>query len=99
MKYPTGQNITYTAVAKTDGYVSGDHSYLWQFDDSTTAATASTSKSWSTAATHRATVTATNTITGGTDSAFVDVVVRNIGNWIGNGTATPNRPWFFVNIS
>lgn len=92
MKYPTGQNITYTASARTNGFLSGDHSYLWQFDDSTTAATASTTKAWSTPGIHRATVTATNTTTSGTASAFKDVEVGSITNWVGSGL-TANRAW------
>lgn len=95
MKYPTGQSITYTASAKTDGYVSGDHTYLWQFDDSTSAATASTSKAWSTGGIHRATVTATNTTTSGTASAFKDVEVGSITSWVGSGL-TANRAWATV---
>lgn len=49
--------------------MSGDHTVTWAFSDSTTASGASVSKSWSTEGFHTATVTATNTTTGGTASA------------------------------
>lgn len=75
--YPVGENVTYTALAKTDGYVSGDHTYSWSFDDSTTASGASVGKAWSTEGPHLATVIATNTQTGGTASATKSINVSS----------------------
>lgn len=75
--YPAGENVTYTAIAKTDGYVSGDHTYAWSFDDSTSASGASVAKAWATEGLHTATVTATNTTTGGTASAMKAISVAS----------------------
>lgn len=77
MSYPTGMGITYTAVATSQGYLPGDHSYSWSFDDSTTASGATTSKTWNTTGDHSATVTATNTVTGVTATASKTIALSD----------------------
>jgi hypothetical protein len=66
---------TYTALPVTDGYVSGDHTVAWAFDDATSATGLTTSKSWASVGTHLATATATNTVTKGTGVAEKSVIV------------------------
>lgn len=73
MSYPINQPITYTAIASTQGAPSNTFAYAWTFDDSTTASTASTAKTWTTAANHLATVTATDNITGATATASKNI--------------------------
>jgi hypothetical protein len=69
MSYPINQAITYTAVAATQGQPGDAFTYAWAFDDNTTANTASAPKTWTTTGPHFATVTATDTVTGGSGQA------------------------------
>jgi hypothetical protein len=92
MSYPTNQAITYTAVAAAQGQPSDTFSYAWTFDDNTTANTASTSKTWTTAGVHSATVTATDTTTLGTATA--SKAVRIATSWT---TDTPVIPAYSGN--
>ena len=92
--YLTGVPVTYTAVARTDGYTAGNHTYAWQFDDSTTASGASTNKTWSTTGLHTAVVTATNSITGGTATDQKTIKVRSVPTtWISSNTFSPILPY------
>lgn len=77
MSHPINQPITYTALASTQGSPSNTFAYAWAFDDNTTATTASTAKTWSTAANHLATVTATDNVTGGSAAASKNIVTTD----------------------
>ena len=87
MSYPINQPITYTAVASTQGQQSNTFNYAWAFDDSTTASAASTAKTWATAGNHLATVTATDTTTLGTATAYKTISVSDwsIFGWTSSG--------------
>jgi hypothetical protein len=93
MSYPINQPIKYTAVAATQGRPLDTFSYAWTFDDNTTANTASTSKTWTTAGVHSATVTATDTTTLGTATA--SKAVRIAISWT---TDTPVIPAYSGNF-
>lgn len=65
MIYPTNYDITYTALAATEGLPNDTFSYAWTFDDNTVGAGNTLSKSWATDGNHLATVLATDNQTGG----------------------------------
>lgn len=75
MTYYVSVPVTYTAAPATPGYVAGDHTVSWSFDDGTVGSGASVSKTWASAAAHVATVTATNNTTGGSNTATKSVTV------------------------
>ena len=77
MSYPINQPITYTAVAVTTGFPSNSFTYAWTFDDVTSATGATYAKTWTSAASHLATVIATDTVTGGTATATKTIVVKD----------------------
>ena len=84
MSYPINQPITYTAVASTQGQPSDTFTYAWAFDDTTTANTATTNKTWASTGSHLATVTATDTITGGsaTASKYISCKDWSLLTWV-----------------
>ena len=77
MSYPINQPITYTAVASTQGAPSNAFTYAWAFDDGGTANTASATHTWTTTGNHLATVTATDTTTGGTATASKTISIMS----------------------
>lgn len=87
MSYPINQPITYTAVAATQGQPSNTFTYAWAFDDTTTANTASTNKTWTTIGNHLATVTATDTTTLGTAVATKTISCKDWTQlaWVSTG--------------
>lgn len=74
----TGQTVTFQALASTPGFSESAHSYSWNVDG-TISGTNPTTASFATSGLHPATVTATNTITGGTATARTDVEVIDNG--------------------
>lgn len=76
MSYPINQAITYAATPATNGYLVGDHTVSWAFDDGTTANGLTTNKTWSTSGLKTAIATATNTITGAlaTDGKTINIM-------------------------
>lgn len=96
MSFPSGTNITYTALAATQGYLAADHTITWTFDDSTTQTGASVSKNWATIGDHTANVLATNDKTGGTAVASKTVTVKNPPNTFGS-TFTKTKAYYANN--
>lgn len=77
--YLVGETITFEAAANTDGYLETDHSYSWSIDGSTYASNPQV-HSFSATGSYTSSVTATNTVTGGTASASVTVNVVEPAN-------------------
>ena len=86
-----GQTVTFQALASTPGFSESAHSYSWNVDG-TISGTNPTTASFATPGLRPATVTATNTITGSTATARIDVEV--IGNHWSPSLACPYQMLF-----
>ena len=77
--YLVGETITFEADANTDGYLETDHSYSWSIDGATYASNPQ-AHAFSATGSYTSSVTATNTVTGGTANASVTVNVVEPAN-------------------
>lgn len=75
MAYYVGLPIVYTALATTAGRPSDTFTYAWAFDDATTMSGDTGNKTWDTLGAHSATVTATDNLTGASDTDTKTITV------------------------